>query len=106
MAGNTEMPKQVDLMWPMLQALEGLGGSASIGELDDRVATDMDLEGAVLDVVHADGPQSEFGYRCGWARTRLRRIGAVDNSARGVWAITEAGRQIGSADETTELGKL
>lgn len=35
----------------------------------------------------------------------MRRIGAVDNSARGVWAITEAGRQIGSADETMELAR-
>ena len=103
MADDKDMPRQVDLMWPMLRALEGLGGSASIGELDDRVATDMDLDEAVLDIVHGDGPQSEFAYRCGWARTRLRRMGAVDNSARGVWAITEGGRKIGSAAETAEL---
>ena len=105
-ADNMEMPTQVDLMWPMLRALEELGGSASIGELDDRVATDMDLGEAVLDVVHGDGPQSEFAYRCAWARTRLRRIGAVDNSARGVWATTEAGRRIESSDEALELRLL
>ena len=29
----------------------------------------------------------------------------MDNSARGVWAITEAGRQIGSTDETKELSR-
>ena len=103
MTDDKDMPRQVDLMWPVLRALEGLGGSASIREVDDRVATDMDLGEAVLDIVHGDGPQSEFAYRCAWARTRLRRIGAVDNSARGVWAITEAGRQIGSADEALEL---
>lgn len=103
MADTKDMPRQVDLMWPMLRALDGLGGSASIGELDDRVATDMDLDEAVLDIVHGDGPQSEFAYRCGWARTRLRRMGAADNSSRGVWAITEAGRKIGSATETVEL---
>ena len=103
MADELNVPRQIDLMWPMLRALEELGGSASIGELDDRVATDMDLGEAVLAVVHGDGPQSEFAYRCAWARTRLRRIGAVDNSARGVWAITEAGRRIGSPDEALEL---
>ena len=99
------MPKQVDLMWPMLRALEGLGGSASISELDDRVSTEMNLDEAVLDIVHGNGPQSEFGYRCAWARTRLRLIGAVDNSKRGVWAITEAGRQIGSVDEAIKLDR-
>ncbi len=103
MAKNVEMPSQVELMWPMLRALDELGGSASIREVDDRVATDMDVSEAVLEVVHGDGPQSEFAYRCAWARTRLRRIGAVNNSARGVWAITEAGRRIGSAEETSEL---
>ena len=65
----------------------------------------MELDEALLDVVHGDGPQTEFAYRCAWARTRLRRIGAVDNSARGVWAITEAGRQIRSNDETKELAE-
>ncbi len=61
MADNMEMPRPVDLMWPTLRALEGLGGSASIGELD-LVATDMDLDEAVLDIVHGDGPQSGFRY--------------------------------------------
>ena len=79
-----ELPKQADLMWPTLRALEGLGGPASIHELDDRVSTDLGVTDAVLDVVHGGGPQMEFAYLCGWARTRLRRIRAVDNSARGV----------------------
>ena len=38
-----------------------------------------------------------------WAGTRLRHIGAVDNSGRGVWSITESGWRIGSADEVREL---
>ena len=98
-----EMPRPADLMWPTLRALERLGGSASIRELDDRVSTDLGLPEAILDVLHGDGPQTKFANRCGWARTLLRGIGAVDNSARGVWAITEAGRRIGSADEVREL---
>ena len=105
MARNADMPRQVELMWPILRALEGLGGSASIHELDDRVATDLELGDTILDVVHGTGPQTEFAYRCAWARTRLRHIGAVDNSARGVWAITEAGRKIRSAEETMELAR-
>ena len=102
MRQTAEMPTQVDLMWPTLRALEGLGGSASIHELDDRVSTDLDLTDGLLDLPHGDGPQTEFAYRLAWARTRLRRIGAVDNSARRVWTITAAGRRIGSADEVRE----
>ena len=86
-------------------ALEELGGSASIGELDDRVATDMDLGEAVLGVVHGDGPQSEFAYRCAWARTRLRRIDAVDNSARGGVGDHRGGTAewVGQRDHGTSL---
>ena len=103
MRQTAEIPKQVDLMSPTLRALEALGGSASIHELDDRVSKDLGLADAILDVVHGDGPQTEFAYRCAWARTRLRRIGAVDNSARGVWTITETGRRTGSAEDAQEL---
>lgn len=99
----TEIPRQVDLMWPILRALERLGGSASIHELDDRVSTDLGLPDALLEVVQGDGPQTKFAYRCGWARTRLRHIGAVDNSGRGIWSLTATGRRIKSADEITEL---
>ena len=101
-----EMPRPADLMWPTLRALERLGGSASIRELDDRVSTDLGLPEAILDVLHGDGPQTKFANRCGWARTMLRGIGAVDNSARGVWTLTEAGRRIGSSDEVRELVRL
>ena len=92
-----ELPKRSDLMWPTLRALKQLGGSASIHELDERVATDLKLTEQQLEVLHGDGPQTAFAYECGWARTNLRKKGAVNNSARGVWAITEAGRGIGSA---------
>ena len=105
MVHSAEMPRQVDLMWPILRALEELGGSASIHELNDCVATDLEVREAVLDVIHGTGPQTEFAYRCAWARTRLRHIGAVENSARGVWAITEAGRKIQTAEETLELNR-
>ena len=97
------MPKRDDLMWPTLRALRELGGSASIHELDDRVATNLGLPDRVLDIPHGDGPKTEFAYECGWARTALRHLGAVDNSGRGVWSITELGRRIGSAGEVLEL---
>ena len=99
MTHATDIPKQVDLMWPILRALQGLGGSASIHELDDRVSTDLRLPDAVLEVVHGRGPQTEFAYRCAWSRTRLRHLEAVDNSGHGIWSLTETGRRIGSADE-------
>ena len=103
MTHATDIPKRVDLMWPILRALQGLGGSASIHELDDRVSTDLGLPDAMLEVVHGSGPQTEIAYRCAWARTLLRQRGAVDNSGYGIWSLTETGRRVGSADEVLEL---
>ena len=39
-------------------------------------------------------------YRLAWARTYLKSVGAVTNTSRGVWAITEHGRALSEADMT------
>ena len=54
---------------------------------------------------HGAGPQSEVNYRAAWARTHLRLIGAIDNTSRGVWAITEHGRSIDTEDKLRKLDK-
>ena len=72
---------------------------ATIRELHGQVVTDLLLGKSVLNTPHSDGPRSKFAYVSARARTALRRIGAMDDSARGVWAITEKGRQVGSAVE-------
>ena len=87
-------PTREDLLWPTLKALETLGGSASIYELLEQIAIDLALSDEVLDIPHKDGLKSEVDYRAGWARTDLKHVGAVDNTARGVWTITESGRKI------------
>ena len=42
-------------------------------------------------MLHNDGPETEIGYRLAWARTYLKGMGLLDNSARGVWTLTDAG---------------
>jgi restriction system protein len=46
----------------------------------------------VLAVPHGDGTTSEVEYRLAWARTYLKKVGAIDNSERGIWALTSKGR--------------
>ena len=46
-----------------------------------------------MGVLHKDGPRSEIEYRLAWARTYLKGIGALDNSQRGVWVTTDAGKK-------------
>ena len=103
MIAKPRMPSYTDLHWPTLKALESLGGSASVQELTSRIATDMGLTDEILDVPHKGGPQTEFAYRAAWARTNLKGIGAVDNTARGVWAITDKGRGLRSERQLRDL---
>ena len=103
MISESQMPTYEGLLWPTLKALESIGGSASIQELSSRVAMDMTLPDEILDVLHKDGPQTEVDYRAAWARTHLRMIGAIDNTARGVWTITDRGRDVHTEEQAREL---
>ena len=79
-----EMPTHMDLLWPTLKALEFRGGSASIQELFEQIANDMDIPDWILDRLHSGGPQTEVEYRAAWARTGLKYVGAVENTSRGI----------------------
>ena len=100
---TSSIPKYVDILWPTLKALESRGGSASIHELSEDVADILALPDHTLDVLHNNGPQSEVDYRAGWARTHLKYARAIDNTARGVWTITERGRKIQTEQELRSL---
>ena len=86
------------LMWPALQALVDIGGSATIQEHLDKVVEIMDLSDEVQNDLHGDGPQTEVAYRLAWARTYLGKAGALENSTRGVWSITPEGRALTEAE--------
>ena len=104
---SNQIPTSEALLWPTLKALEARGGSASIQELSEQVAADQELPDEMLDILHGEnGPKSEVDYRASWARTRLKFIGAIDNTARGVWTITEVGRGIHTDQEVRDLTRL
>ena len=95
---TSQFPAFDELMWPTLKALKAMGGSASNEEL---LAKMIELEHVPEDVasfVHSDNRQTKLGYNLAWAKTYLKRVAAIENSSRGVWAITEAGERLTEAD--------
>jgi restriction system protein len=96
--GTAKVPQYNEFFWPVVQALKETGGSASIAEMYERVVADMRLSEEVLAVPHGDGTTSEVEYRLAWARTYLKKVGAVDNSERGIWALTGKGRAFTEKD--------
>jgi restriction system protein len=97
-------PKYDDLFNPLLAALHNLGSSASIAELEQSVAKVLKLTEADLEQPH-DGNRTKFSYNLAWARTYLKRFGLIENSARGVWALTAAGQKTSSVSKQ-EVKKL
>ena len=93
-----EVPQFDELMDPTLQALKRLGGSASIDELVPEIVRLMDLPQEVADIPHGTTGRTELEYRSAWARTYLRKAGLLENSERGIWALTPIGAQTVTVD--------
>ncbi|MCE0497811.1 MAG: restriction endonuclease [Methylacidiphilales bacterium] len=95
----TEMavPKFYELFNPLIQALGDLGGSGSIQELEEKVAQIMSLSDEDVSLIHR-GNRTKFSYNLAWARTYLKRYGVLENSDRGVWALSETGRTTQEVD--------
>ena len=86
------VPTYDSLFNPLLMALHELGSSASIAELEAKVAETLELSEEDLEAPH-DGNRTKFSYNLAWARTYLKRYGLLDNSSRGVWALTTLGQK-------------
>ncbi len=91
------VPAYHELFNSVLHAIKLLGGSASIQELNDKVVSLLDLPPEDLAIPHGDRG-TELEYRLAWARTYLKSFGILDNSARGVWALTPDGEKLDSVD--------
>ena len=96
MSVEIEIPTHEELMWPTLQAIKALGGSASIYEITNKVGEILNLTDDEMRLPHLDGRRTKLEYRLAWARTYLKLGNALENSSRGVWAITEKGEHLDS----------
>ncbi|ELS03469.1 restriction endonuclease [Xenococcus sp. PCC 7305] len=86
---------------PVIHSLKDLGGSGSIQEIYDRVCELESFSEDQQAILHKDGPQNEISYRLGWARTYLKKYGAIENIGRGVWALTSKGKELQNIDKKT-----
>lgn len=87
-------------MNPTLQALHELGGSASNVEIHDRAVAILGLPDHQVSIPLKAGQSSptQIAYDLAWARTWLKRYGLLENSSRGVWALTARGQATAEVD--------
>lgn len=65
--------------------------SATISEHVSKFVELFKVPENIVSIPHGNSGRTELEYRLAWARTGLRRAGLVENSARGVWSVTESG---------------
>jgi restriction system protein len=88
---NSALPSFDELMIPTVKAIQELGGSGSIDEINAKVYAIAEISDEILQIPHDDkGTSSEIAYRLTWTRNYLKNFGLLENSSRGIWALSKA----------------
>lgn len=84
-------PKFIQYFQPVLDGLKDLGSSARPKEVYAWIAENNQIPQDELEGT-TKGGQSKFENKVGWARFYLVKAGYIDAEERGVWVLTEKGR--------------
>jgi restriction system protein len=104
---SKKIPTFDQLMIPLVRALQELGGSGTIEEINQKVFELAKFPDEILDIPHGeDGSRSEVEYRLAWSRTYLKKVGILENSARAVWSLTPEGKSAKDINPSEVLKKV
>jgi restriction system protein len=92
------VPTFDELFNPLLKTMHLLGGSGSVEEIDGKVAEIINLSEQDVNEIHR-GSQTKLKYRLAWSRNYLKRYGLLENSSRGIWALTPKGLSVKEVDK-------
>jgi restriction system protein len=84
-------PQFIRFFQPVINALIELGGSGRPEEVEELIAEKLGLSEEERNEQIPSG-QSRFSNKVNWARFYLAKAGLIDSSTRGVWSLTEKGR--------------
>lgn len=100
------IPPFEKLTWPCLKALKAAGGSASNDELLAKVIELEHISEDVASAMHSNSRQTKLDYRLSWVKTYLKRTGALENSSRGIWSITDVGERMTESEAEAVFPKI
>lgn len=96
-------PTYQDYMLPLLRLLAD-GADHQLREVRERLAQVLGLTQEDRARLLPSGRQTVFDNRVGWAKTYLDKAGLVTSARRGVYRITEVGKQV-VAEEPDRVDK-
>lgn len=85
------LPPYRELNWITLEAIRRLPMPATNDEIDEAVATTLNLTPTQRAVLATNGRQTAVAYLVAWCRTTLRNVGALERAGRGLWRLTPEG---------------
>jgi len=78
---------------PVLQTLKDMGGTGNASEVVDAVLARLKIPEAEQEVVNKNG-LSRVENQIQWAKFYMSRAGYVDSPSRGVWTLTQKGKEL------------
>ncbi len=87
------LPLFKNLYGTTLKALRSLGGSASVEDVEKRVADMLNLSAEDRKKIHR-GKQTKLSERVAWARYYLKKNGFLESSKRGDCVLSEEGKNV------------
>lgn len=81
-----------DFYLPILRLIGSLGGSGSIEEIEQRLIEEFGFSDVDLAVAHEKSGTPIIPNKIAWARSYLKEAELLANEKRGVWVLTEQGR--------------
>jgi len=91
---KNDVPAYDKLLYATIKGLKEIGGSGTIDEIVESVIKVEKFPSELQEIMHKDGRLTLIEYRLAWARTYLKKVNALTNSDRGIWNLTEYGRNI------------
>jgi restriction system protein len=105
-AQRSDIPPYQDLIYPVLKAVDNLGGSANGREIVPRVIDEMGASDDLVAITYKNRPSSVLAERIGWARSYAKLGGALDSPRRGLFLLTTYGKELLALPETEAIAAV
>lgn len=89
-----QQPAVKDLILPTIRALQELGGESSNSEIISKIIELESIPTSIATTLHNVGPKTILEYRGAWARSCLKKFGAIENSGKGRWRLTDKAKSV------------
>ena len=103
----SNLPTFDELIVPTVKALIELGGSGTVEEINTKIYEIAQIADEILQIPHGEeGTTNEIDYRLAWSKTYLKKYGLLENSSRGIWALSKSDIDVTKLDNVEIVRKV